>query len=180
MDCEICGEPVRGFPVKIRVEGTVMSVCRRCADLGERVQDRPRSTSFVRDGKRGPRAPAAEPPLHASWPPAPARPPQQRRQGPREDELEIIDNFSDIIKGARGAMSHEEFAASLKEKSTVIQKIEAGKMKPTIKLARAIEKQYHVVLVGRQEGTEDVEGSSWKDEKKDSSPSLGDFIKNKQ
>ena len=38
MQCEMCGESIRGVPKLIRVEGAELQVCRRCGKFGTEVQ----------------------------------------------------------------------------------------------------------------------------------------------
>jgi len=47
MECEMCGRSI-DYPVKTRIEGSVLSVCNNCSLLGERVDIR----TEVRDKKR--------------------------------------------------------------------------------------------------------------------------------
>ncbi|MEX2680355.1 MAG: multiprotein bridging factor aMBF1 [Candidatus Sigynarchaeota archaeon] len=180
MSCEICGRELRGRGITVIVEGARLTVCRECAELGERVRDEPRGKVVVKSspGRQG----------IVKTPPA-ARPQPVQKQIPvrkqnhqfSEENQEIVDNYAEIVKKARGAMSIDEFAASLKEKATVIHKIETGKLKPTIKLARRIEKLYKVKLVNQRDAAEDIEDIIWKPEKKDDyTPTLGDFIKEKK
>ena len=97
------------------------------------------------------------------------------------ESQEIVENYAEIVKKARGAMTTDEFAATLNEKATVIQKIETGKLHLTLKLAKKIEKQYRVKLINQRDTAEDIEDVIWKPEKKvDFTPSLGDFVKQKK
>lgn len=185
MSCEICGNEIRGRGVKIIVEGARLTVCRECADLGDRVKEESRGRMVVKSasGRQGTTTaknpPAARPPPSLPLPgQAPARPQKPRAS---EENQEIVDDYAGIVKKARGAMTTDEFAASLGEKATVIQKIEAGKLKPTLKLAKRIEKRYRVKLVHQRDAAEDLEDVVLKPEKKvDYSPTLGDFIKERK
>jgi putative transcription factor len=106
---------------------------------------------------------------------------RKAKREPSEESQEIVENYAEVVKKARGAMTVEEFAASLNEKATVIQKVETGKLKLTIKLAKRIEKVYRVKLVHQRDAAEDIEDVIWKPEKKgEYSPTLGDFIKEKK
>ncbi len=180
MSCEICGNELRGRGIKVIVEGAKLTVCRDCAELGERVREEPRGRLTVKG------APSHQGSIKAPSPARPLPPPKQvpvrkpKRQAP-DESLEIVENYAEVVKKARGTMTTEEFAASLKEKATVIQKVETGKLQLTIKLARRIEKMYRVKLVNHREAAEDMEDVIWKPEKKDDySPTLGDYIKEKK
>lgn len=74
---------------------------------------------------------------------------------PREYvESDLIENYSRIIKEAREKvkLSQQDLAMKAKEKLSVIQKIEIGKMEPPIRLSRELEHILHVkLLVPREE-----------------------------
>nr|MDO8114112.1 helix-turn-helix domain-containing protein [Candidatus Sigynarchaeota archaeon] len=106
------------------------------------------------------------------------KPAAKAAKRPSDEMDELVGNYAEIIKKARGDMKIEDFASSLNEKASVLQKVESGKLKPTMKLARRIEKRYRVKLVEHKEEAEDIDDVVWKQEgKKDYSPTLGDFIK---
>ncbi len=180
MSCEICGNDLRGRGIKVIVEGAKLTVCRDCAELGERVREEPRGRVTIKN------APNPQGKVKAASPARPLPPPKQvpirnvKRQA-SEESLEIVENYAEVVKKARGAMTIEDFAASLSEKATVIQKVETGKLKLTIKLAKRIEKVYRVKLINQRDAAEDMEDVIWKPEKKgEYSPTLGDFIKEKK
>jgi putative transcription factor len=179
MSCEICGNDLRERGIKVRVEGAVLIVCRECSELGERIHDEHREGSLVKSSASRPKS--AKPAAAAARKPAaaPGSIPVYPKKKPQSEEfMDLVENFADVIKKARGDMKMEEFAATLSEKASVIQKIETGKLKPTIKLAKRIEKQYKIILVERHEEAEDIEDVVMKTEKKnDYSPTLGDYIK---
>lgn len=172
MSCEICGGELSGRGTKISVEGTIMVVCNNCRDLGEVVRpkssrkrylrSKSRSTTRVQNRKKTPRK-------------SHQHKPKRRRNS---FSLDIVPNYADVIKKARGKMTHDEFADKLNEKSSLIHKLESGKLKPTIKLARRIEKNFHVKLLESEEQSEDIDDISWKSDNKGKYvPTLGDFIK---
>nr|MDO8086291.1 multiprotein bridging factor aMBF1 [Candidatus Sigynarchaeum springense] len=180
MSCEICGNELRGRGIKVLVEGAKLTVCRDCAELGEQVREEPRGKIAVK----------STPSRHESLKTPPTTRPQplqkqipirKKRSQVSEENQEIVDNYAEIVKNARSSMTTEKFAASLNEKATVIHKIETGKLKPTIKLAKRIEKVYKVKLVNHRVAADDLEDVIWKPDKKDDySPTLGDFIKEKK
>ena len=49
MQCEMCGETIRGIPKLIRVEGAELQVSSRCGKFGTEVQQ-PRRTDMQRTG----------------------------------------------------------------------------------------------------------------------------------
>jgi putative transcription factor len=180
MSCEICGNDLRGRGINVIVEGAKLTVCRDCAELGERVREEPRGRITTKSAlnRQGSAKPAASPRPLPQFHQATVQKPKREAS---EDSQELVDNYAEVIKKARGAMTMEEFAASLSEKATVIHKIESGKLKPTLKLAKRIEKRYKIKLVNTRDAAEDMEDVILKPEKKsDYSPTLGDFIKEKK
>lgn len=61
----------------------------------------------------------------------------------------MTEEYSNIIKEGRAklGLSQQDLAFKAKEKVTVIQKIEIGKMLPTVRLAKELEHILHVKLL---------------------------------
>jgi putative transcription factor len=84
----------------------------------------------------------------------------QRRPAelPKEmNELEVVENFSQLVRKYRMklGLSQEDLAKRVKEKLSVIQKIETSKMAPDSRLCRELEHELKVkLLVPRSESTE--------------------------
>jgi putative transcription factor len=77
--------------------------------------------------------------------PVPSKP--APRRAPREvQELDIADNYPQIIQKARRkhGLSQEDLAMKVKEHLSVIRKIELGKMVPNMRLAKELE---HVLRI---------------------------------
>ena len=49
MQCEMCGETIRGIPKLIRVEGAELQVCSRCGKFGTEVTAAP-ADGYTADG----------------------------------------------------------------------------------------------------------------------------------
>jgi putative transcription factor len=82
--------------------------------------------------------------------------PRRVTQGlPKEiDELDLADDYSARVRDRRMklGLSQEELAKRVKEKLSVIQKIETGKMAPNTRLCRELEHELRVkLLVPRKE-----------------------------
>ena len=111
-----------------------MIVCTHCAGLGTEVPNPPERVHR---------------PVYTPKP----KPPVGRL--PREYvESELIEDYSRVIKDAREKvkLSQQDLAMKAKEKLSVIQKIEIGKMEPPIPLSRELEHILHVkLLVPRDE-----------------------------
>ena len=141
MNCDICGRGIVGPAFKVKVEGAKMLVCRNCQALGEPYQEEPtfqRPQPSFAGTARLPRIPAKRP-----------------TELPKElDELEIDENFSDLVRKRRMKLgwSQEDLARKVKEKLSVIQKIETGKITPDTQLCRQLQHELKIkLLVPRKE-----------------------------
>lgn len=119
--CEICGKKA-----KLReaiVEGSVVSVCDDCLSFGKAVPLQGKKADVT------PRVP-------------------RKIEVEREMEL-VVSNYSDIIKQGRERMdlTQEEFAKKLSERESVIHSLESGKLKPSLALARKLERFLGVKLI---------------------------------
>lgn len=132
MECEICGKPISDDPIRAKIEGSVMAVCSECAKLG-RIQKKPPKPKFQSKKKTK------------------TNNNQPKKQFNRRDEPsdELVENYNTIIRQKREAKkwSREELAAKVFEKTSVITRIETGKMVPDNKLIKKIEKTLNVKLL---------------------------------
>jgi len=123
-DCEMCGKKSAAVK-KAKIEGLVMSVCLACATYGEEVT-LPKKVSAKIIRNYAPRE-YIEPDANAL----------------------IIDKVGQLIKQAREqrGLKQEQVAKQLNEKESIIHNIESNKFKPSLKLARKLEKYFNVTLV---------------------------------
>jgi len=131
--CEVCGREIVGKPARALVERATLVVCKSCAGLGTELpgfpeRPRPRTPNIVG---------------HSTF-----RPPIEKLPKAVE-ETDLLDDYSHIVKEAREKMhlSQDELAFKAKEKVTVIQKIELGKMLPTMRLTKELEHILRVKLL---------------------------------
>ncbi len=126
--CELCGREIRGLAYKVIVDRAELIVCPSCA-RGRHVVE---TIDFSRP-YRGRR-----------------KMPQIRRR-PRRSEVieEVVEDYAKIIREARQKMglTRDVLATMVGEKESTIRRIEAGKLQPTITLARKLEKVLKVKLV---------------------------------
>ena len=111
-----------------------MLVCRKCQTLGEPYQE------------EMPVAPRPQ----VSPVRLPRMMPRKTMVLPRDvGELEVTDNFSEVIRKRRMklGLSQDELAVRVKEKLSVIQKIETGKVAPDTRLCRLLEHELKVKLL---------------------------------
>jgi len=133
VQCEVCGRQIVGKPYKAIIEGAKMIVCGECAKLGSVYwEERPQ-----RRVKR-----VAKPPPKISI--------SGKKQPPALAEaLELVDDFSPRIRRAREGLelSHEDLGRKIREKVSVLRKIESGKMTPDFMLAEKLEHALKIKLL---------------------------------
>ena len=140
MECEICGKPVpENNPIRAKIEGSVMVVCKECSKLGT-VQKAPPKPKYLKQtkGKK----------------PANTR----KRNYSRNDEPseELIEDFSFEVRKAREAKdwSREDLGKKINERVSVITRIETGKMTPDTKLTKKLEKALNIKLLEKVENVD--------------------------
>jgi putative transcription factor len=124
MPCDLCGKDVQ--LCKARVEGSDLSVCPTCAQMGKMIA-RPQMKPVFRNQSK-----------------------------PADALVEIlISDYGKKIREAREkkGLTQKDFAAKLNEKESIIQKIENETFKPTIEKAKRFEKLLGVKLVGEDQIT---------------------------
>lgn len=135
MRCEVCGRKIFGKPLRVIIEGAKLTVCSECAKHGTTVWEEEPKLQTAQKAKA-----KAIP----SFPKAQSRGPQETTTN-----LELIENFDTKIRQAREklGLSHEELGKKIKEKVSVLKKIETGKMKPDNKLAAKLEHALKIKLL---------------------------------
>lgn len=118
--CDMCGKG--GNLVKALIEGVEMNVCRPCAGFGK-VLEQPKV--FPRNYQKF------------------------QKQAEPEPIESVMDDYAVKIKQAREkrGMNQEEFARFLTERESLLTSIEAGRQKPTLKLAKKLEKMLNIQLI---------------------------------
>lgn len=139
MQCEMCGETIRGIPKLIRVEGAELQVCSKCGKFGTEVQQ-PRRTDVQRPAARpaqGARAQAAT---------APA---QRKRDMFDYMEGEIVEDYADRVRRSRmeKGLSQKDLALQLMVRELLIKKIEKGELIPEEEVRKKLEKVLGIKLV---------------------------------
>ncbi|MCE4602739.1 MAG: multiprotein bridging factor aMBF1 [Desulfurococcales archaeon] len=123
--CEVCGSEIRGPAYRAEVDGVEMTLCPSC---------------YYKLSKSG-RARLVR-----------RRSERRRMQRPRRPKIEMYDivgDYDERIKSAREAKgwSTAVLAQKLRISESMLKKIESGKMKPTIDLARRMEKLLGIELL---------------------------------
>ena len=139
MQCEMCGETIRGTPKLVRVEGAELQVCMKCEKFGTEVQQ-VRRKDVVR--------PTATAPRQRQPPPAI---PAERRKRDLFDymEGEIVDDYAARIRKARmdKGLTTKDLAFQIKEKEHLIKKIENSELMPEEGVRKKLEKILEIRLI---------------------------------
>ena len=139
MQCEMCGETIRGMAKLVRVEGAELQVCSRCEKYGTAVQQPKRS-----DIRR---------PVVAAGPAARTAPVQGPAYRKRDmfDYMggEIVDDYAARIRHARQekGLSQKELALQMMERELLVKKIEKGELVPEEAVRKKLEKALGIRLL---------------------------------
>ncbi|MDG6929510.1 MAG: TIGR00270 family protein [Nitrososphaerota archaeon] len=127
--CEVCGG-ASIEPVRVEIDGATMLVCARCSKLGKPAKQ-PVSVPAPKNRPAG---------ISSVY----------RRQATAipEDGPAVREDFAEVIRNARESMNltQEQFGMKLNEKSSVVAKLESGKLKPNVQLAKKLEHTIRVRL----------------------------------
>ncbi len=138
MQCEICGSNIRGKAHRVILEGTELNVCDACAKYGHEVKQVPKATATGRVPAS--KVPAGRVPAGITFRTG------SRRRPDMFDQMtdELLSDYGFAIRRAREArgMSQEELALAIKEKSSLIKKIE----REDLRLEDSVRKKLERVL----------------------------------
>ncbi len=153
MECEMCGREV-SRTIKVRIEGAVLNVCRNCSRLGVPLS---RKRKVL------------------------------KRERKREEipETRLDPDFASKIRKAREMlkMAPEDVARKARMSPSYFEKLESGKLKPTMDDAKRLEKVLGVsviIEVKREEKKKDKPAEKKKEprtrKQPDGTVSLGDVV----
>lgn len=145
--CDLCGKNAELF--KAKVEDTLLTVCKSCGKFGKVLEPVVSSKQVIKEVVK-----------------------------PRKYEIVevIVPDYSTIIRKAREkqGLTQKDFARKLNEKESFIQKVETGRLEPSISTAKKLEVLLNVKLI------EQVEEPITALKKTSSKPlTIGDVINNK-
>jgi len=159
-ECPICGGKIWGRGQKVLIEGAKITVCQSCAQYGVKIKKVSRTNDMVKQNYAKPNFPTKKKAYNRQI----------------DDGLEIVTDYVTRIRKARNSrgLNQDQFAQKLNEKPSLLRRIEAGKVEPTIKLAKKIEQVYEITLVKK---VDEIDPSTTQNKymKKSSSSSLGDI-----
>lgn len=149
--CDMCGKEDQ--LVTAEIEGTTMEVCKSCAKFGQIIQ-KPKPIILKKE-KSKPKIILPE----------------------KEIILVIVEDYGNRIKNKREqlGLKQEELAKKIGIKESLLHKIESHHFKPSIELARSLEKYLSIKLVAQHE-----EVHKRKEMGKGDTFTIGDFIKIKE
>ncbi len=166
-ECPICGSIIWGKGERVLLEGAKITVCHNCAQHGIKIQKPPASTqarkTYSFNKKEAPK--------------------RQVAKKNYIDDIEIIPDYAKKIRIKRTSLglNQDQFAQKLNEKPSLLRRIEAGKVEPTLKLAKKIEDVYKIKILKKSDEIEaNIQNNKYM--KKSTGTSLGDiaFIKKKK
>jgi putative transcription factor len=160
MQCEICGAEIREKSICITIDSSELQVCQKCAPYGKPVD------------KRTPVSRKVSPVVRTVT---------RTANRPKKDFFdilkdELLDNYDQIIRDAREAKgwSQEDLAENIKEKASLIKKIERSEIVPEDSVRKKLEHALNIKLTERVEGPEQEVSHLKKD------TTLGDIVKIKR
>jgi putative transcription factor len=125
--CEICGTPILDHGENIYVEGNLIRVCKSCSKRGKPSK----SQSEIQ------RKPAMRP-----------KKTERPDRITLDDSSILINNFFEVIRNSRMAngLSHEQLGLQIKERASLLRKIESGSLKPDEVLSKKLERFFRINL----------------------------------
>jgi putative transcription factor len=132
LQCEVCGRQIFGAPIRAIIEGAKMTVCSECAKLGSGYWE-------PKPQRRAKKRTKRQPTISFS----------KREQPPTVTEtLELVGDLGQRVRQAREGLglSHEDLGRKIRERVSVLRKIESGKMVPDLVLAEKLEHALKIKL----------------------------------
>jgi len=145
--CELCGAPIFGKRYVVEIEGAELTICPACY------------LKLVKSGKikipKKQRKQAAAPSKQSGRAIVSTR--QQGKTGKTQlhrpsriplDKYEVVEDYAERIRTARQQLgiTRAELARRVQEREVTLGKIETGRLKPTLELARRLEKVLKIRL----------------------------------
>ncbi|MGV8174319.1 MAG: multiprotein bridging factor aMBF1 [Methanothrix sp.] len=142
--CEICGAEIQGAPQRIVIDGSALEVCKGCARFGKP------------EDKWSP-VPRKMVPVERAF--AVARP---KPRDHFKDLMELAPDFGRKLRKARESqgLSLEDLAAKIKEKATLLRKIEREEISPEDGVRKKLERELKIVLTDQANDARIKSGAS--------------------
>ena len=125
--CEICGTSIKDYGERIIVEGNLLTVCRLCSKRGKPSSERQNNQRRVSAGPKKIVLP---------------------NKITFNDSTMLINNYSEIIRKSRmkQGLTHEQLGILIKERASLLRKIESGSLKPDENLTKKLERYFRINL----------------------------------
>lgn len=125
--CEICGTQILDYGEKVYVEGNLITVCKTCSKRGKPLKNQQEIQ----------RKPTMRP-----------KKIEKLDKITFDDSAVLINNFSEVIRNSRMAngLTHEQLGLLIKERVSLLRKIESGTLKPDEGLSRKLERFFRINL----------------------------------
>ncbi|NWF94729.1 MAG: TIGR00270 family protein [Candidatus Thorarchaeota archaeon] len=145
---------MKGHGREVTIEGARLIVCVDCAARFASPSESPSAPSPSRP-KQMPAWSGAEPPA-SPRPPRPVRPvtkkPLPKRvpsDAPTIDDMILVEDYAQLIRAARQrkGLSQEDLAQKVGERISTLQAIESGRIKPTGRVTRGLERELGISLL---------------------------------
>ncbi len=182
--CELCGRNMKGQGREMTIEGVSLIVCPQCAERFRSAESTTEGKGSVPSAKRRPYWAGGEDStrMTANRRPPPTTIPRERKRPVSSragiDDMMLVEDFADLIRSARQTkgVTQEDLAQKVGERVSTLQAIETGRLKPTGKTTRGLERELGISLL-ESAGAAPIKTS------KDTSfggPTLGDVVRVKR
>jgi putative transcription factor len=133
--CEICGIQIVDHAERVYVEGNLLTVCKACSKRGK-----PSNNQQNIQRKLPTQPKKIEKPDKITF----------------EDSAILVKNFSEVIRNSRMSkgLTHEQLGLLIKERASLLRKIESGSLKPDDELTKKLERFFRINLYTEVESSE--------------------------
>lgn len=133
--CEICGIQIIDHGERVYVEGNLLTVCKACSKRGK-----PSNNQQNIQRKLPARPKKIEKPDKITF----------------EDSAILVKDFSEVIRNSRMSkgFTHEQLGFLIKERASLLRKIESGSLKPDEVLAKKLERFFRINLYTEVDSSE--------------------------
>ena len=133
--CEICGIQILDYGVKVYVEGNLITACKNCSKRGKLSsnQKNTQRSSLSKTNKI-----------------------ERRDVIKLEDSTILVNNFPELIRKSRmtKGLTHEQLGLLIKERASLLRKVEGGSLKPDMELTKKFERFFGIILYDEVDSSE--------------------------
>lgn len=131
MRCEVCGREIFGNPNYRVIEGGKLTVCGQCAQFSQQEWDPTRPQARKTPTRRR------------------SAQPRRRSDIDTAENMDLVEGYGMLIKKARQkkGLSVEDFAKQIREKESVVKKLEKENMNPPMNLVKKVQNSLGVNIL---------------------------------